>query len=207
MLHVSFFVVFGMLLFIGSAVADAPKSPSGGNLLSSIFPMVFLFAIFYFLLIRPQQKRAKQHKALVASVKKGDRVVTNSGIIGVVAKVPSDQEVIVEIAEKVFVKFLKSTIADIVRPGAEIAKPSAGITKSETSIAESGAEIAKPSAGIAKSEASIAESGAGIAESGAGIAESGAGIAESGAEIAKPSAGIAESEASIAESGAGMAEA
>jgi preprotein translocase subunit YajC len=105
-----------MLSLIGPAMADASKATSGGGFLSSFFPMIFLFAIFYFLLIRPQQKRAKQHKELMASIKRGDKIVTNSGIIGIVAKIANEQEVIIEIAESVFVRFLKSAIADIMKP-------------------------------------------------------------------------------------------
>lgn len=106
-----------MIFLISAAMADAaPTAGSPGNGFISFLPMLFFIGVIYFLLIRPQQKRAKQHQALIASIKKGDKVVTNSGIIGTIAKVLNEQEVLVEIADKVFVKFLKSTISTVVNP-------------------------------------------------------------------------------------------
>lgn len=67
-------------------------------------------------MIRPQQKRAKQHQALLASIKKGDKVVTNSGILATVVKVVNDNEIILEIANGVHVKFVKSTISNVIDP-------------------------------------------------------------------------------------------
>jgi preprotein translocase subunit YajC len=61
-----------------------------GNILASLFPLLILFAIFYFLVIRPQQKQAKQHKEMVASLKKGDKIVTTGGLIGEVVKSEED---------------------------------------------------------------------------------------------------------------------
>jgi preprotein translocase subunit YajC len=103
------------LLVIGSACsyADAPASATSGGLMS-LLPMLAFVAILYFLLIRPQQKRTKQHQALVASVKKGDKVVTNCGIMGTVSKVVSDQEVTVEIAPGVHCRFVKSSISGMI---------------------------------------------------------------------------------------------
>lgn len=76
----------------------------------SIAPLIILFVIFYFLLIRPQQKRAKEHKAMLAAIQKGDNVVTNGGIHGRVAAVHEDS-VSVEIASGVTVKVSKEAIA------------------------------------------------------------------------------------------------
>src|SRR5262249_55843311 len=76
-------------------------------------PIVAIFVIFYFLLLRPQQRKAKEHKALLASVRRGDRVVTGGGILGLVTKVIDGKYVQVEIAGGVRVKVLKSTLADI----------------------------------------------------------------------------------------------
>jgi preprotein translocase subunit YajC len=86
--------------------ADAP-SP-----FYSIGMMVALFAIFYFLLIRPQQKRAKDHRGMVDAVKRGDRVVTGGGLVGKVAKV-SETEVQIDLAEGVRVTAIKATLQDI----------------------------------------------------------------------------------------------
>ena len=104
-------------MFISTAYAQTAGAGNGGfsglGGLESMLPLVAIFVIFYFLLIRPQQKKAKEHKALLASVRRGDRVLTGGGILGVVTKVVDERHVQVEIAEGVRVKVLKSTIADI----------------------------------------------------------------------------------------------
>ncbi|SHI81794.1 protein translocase subunit yajC [Shimia gijangensis] len=76
-------------------------------------PLILIFGIMYFLLIRPQQKKMKEHQAMVAAVGRGDRIVTQGGLIGKVAKVKDDNEVEVEIAEGVKVRVVKSTIAQV----------------------------------------------------------------------------------------------
>jgi preprotein translocase subunit YajC len=78
-----------------------------------ILPIALIFVVFYFLLIRPQQKRAKDHKALLGNLRRGDRVVTGGGIIGTVAKVVSDDEVAVDIADTVRVRIVRSTITSV----------------------------------------------------------------------------------------------
>ena len=103
-------------MFISTAYAQTAGTGDGafgvGGMMQ-LLPLVAIFVIFYFLLIRPQQRKAKEHKALLSSVRRGDRVVTGGGILGVVTKVVDDQHVQVEIAEGVRVKVMKSTIADI----------------------------------------------------------------------------------------------
>ena len=81
--------------------------------LSSLVPLVLLFGIFYFLIIRPQQQRLKAHQAMVAAVKRGDTVVTAGGLIGKVAKVKDDGELLVEIADNVQVRVLKTTLTEV----------------------------------------------------------------------------------------------
>ena len=81
--------------------------------LSSLIPLILLFGIFYFLIIRPQQQRMKAHQAMVAAVKRGDTVVTAGGLIGKVAKVKDDGEVMIEIADNVQVRVLKSTLTEV----------------------------------------------------------------------------------------------
>ena len=81
--------------------------------LSSLVPLVLLFGIFYFLIIRPQQQRMKAHQAMVAGVKRGDTVVTAGGLIGKVSKVKDDGELMVEIADNVQVRVLKSTLTEV----------------------------------------------------------------------------------------------
>lgn len=81
--------------------------------LSSLVPLILLFGIFYFLIIRPQQQRMKAHQAMVSAVKRGDTVVTAGGLIGKVAKVKDDGELMVEIADNVQVRVLKSTLTEV----------------------------------------------------------------------------------------------
>jgi preprotein translocase subunit YajC len=87
--------------------------------ISTMIPLVLLFGIFYFLLIRPQQQRIKAHQQLVESVKRGDTVVTAGGLVGKVAKVKDDGEVMVEIADNVQVRVLKSTLSEVRSRGGE----------------------------------------------------------------------------------------
>lgn len=102
-------------------VAGAGASPEGGfGFLIQMAPLLLIFVIFYFLLIRPQQKKMKDHRLLIEAVKKGDAVVTAGGVIGKVTKV-DDAEVEVEIAANVRIKVVKSTLSDVRTPGA--AKP------------------------------------------------------------------------------------
>ena len=81
--------------------------------LQTIMPLVLLFGIFYFLLIRPQQQRLKRHQQMIEAVKKGDMVVTSGGIVGKVAKVKDDGELLVEIADNVQVRIVKGTLTEV----------------------------------------------------------------------------------------------
>ena len=92
----------------------------GGDFLVQLFPLILIFVVFYFLLIRPQQAKAKAHREMLSGVKRGDRVVTGGGIIGLVTKVITDSEVQVELAEGVRVRVLKATITDIVIRGESV---------------------------------------------------------------------------------------
>ncbi|MEO0746187.1 MAG: preprotein translocase subunit YajC [Pseudomonadota bacterium] len=76
-------------------------------------PLILICAIMYFLLIRPQQKKVKEHQQMVEALRRGDQVVTQGGLIGKVAKVKEDNEVEVELAEGVKVRVVKSTIAQV----------------------------------------------------------------------------------------------
>ncbi|CUI01079.1 preprotein translocase subunit YajC [Leisingera aquaemixtae] len=81
--------------------------------IGQFLPLILIFAIMYFLLIRPQQKKMKQHQAMVDGLRRGDQVVTQGGVIGKVAKVKEDGEIEVEIAEGVKVRVVKATIAQV----------------------------------------------------------------------------------------------
>jgi preprotein translocase subunit YajC len=89
-------------------------NPSGGpqDLLIQIAPLILLFVLFYFMLIRPQQKRIKEHQAMVTGLKRGDTVVLPSGVIGKVVRV-EDTEAGVEIAQGVTVKVVKAMITEV----------------------------------------------------------------------------------------------
>ena len=76
-------------------------------------PLVLLFGIFYFLLIRPQQQRMKKHQEMVNAVRRGDTVVTAGGLVGKVTKVKEDGELLVEIADNVQVRVVKATLTDV----------------------------------------------------------------------------------------------
>ncbi len=95
------------------AQASGAAGPDGAaGFLVSIFPLVLIFIIFYFLLIRPQQRRMKQHQAMVAAVKKNDVAITGGGIIGKVTKV-DENEVELEVAPNVRVRVVKGTLSEV----------------------------------------------------------------------------------------------
>ena len=99
----------------------AAAAPSGGtSFFIQTIPLVLVFVIFWFLMIRPQQRRMKEHQAQIAAVKKGDRVVTGGGLIGKVTKV-GDSEVEVELGSNMRVMAVKSTLTQVGNPAA--AKP------------------------------------------------------------------------------------
>jgi len=99
---------------------SAQASTGAAGSIVSIMPLILIFVIFYFLLIRPQQKRAKAHEAKVQAVEKNDQVVTGGGLMGKVVKI-ADEYVEVEIASGVRVKAVKSTLADVVPKNAKAA--------------------------------------------------------------------------------------
>jgi preprotein translocase subunit YajC len=116
-----------MLISSANASAPSPTSTSTGTVttsgagvvepspFSSIIPLVLIFVVFYFLLIRPQQKKLKEHEALVSGIKRGDKVVTGGGILGQVTKVEADsQYIMVEIAQGVNVRVIRSTVISLI---------------------------------------------------------------------------------------------
>ena len=82
---------------------------------AQFIPLILIFVIFYFFLIRPQQKRVKDHKAMVESLKRGDEVITYGGIIGVVERVMEDDSIEVTLADNVKVEIIKSTITSLLK--------------------------------------------------------------------------------------------
>jgi preprotein translocase subunit YajC len=104
--------MFGLAFAMGGAPGGPGGAGGGMAAFQQIIPLVFMFAIFYFLLIRPQQKKAKEHKALLEAMKKGDNVITAGGVHGKVTAVENDL-VTLEIANNVNIKITKSYIAAI----------------------------------------------------------------------------------------------
>ncbi len=102
--------------FIDLAHAMAPGQPGAGGpggaggMLGSLIPLVLIFVVFYFLLIRPQQKRAKEHKSMLDNLKKGDKIITSGGIYGVIESVGTNT-VTIKIGENVKIKLGKAYVA------------------------------------------------------------------------------------------------
>ena len=99
---------------ISDAFAESATGGAGGFSIQGLLPFVLIFIIFYFLLIRPQQKRVKQHKLMVASLKRGNKVLTAGGIFGVVSKASDGSETVsVEIASGITVEIARSMISEV----------------------------------------------------------------------------------------------
>jgi len=97
------------------AMEGAPQDAEGGGigyLLSSFLPLILIFLIFYFLLIRPQSKRAKEHRAMLENLKKGDKIITSGGIYGVIEGIETNT-VTIKIAENVKIKVSRNSIASL----------------------------------------------------------------------------------------------
>ena len=82
---------------------------------AQFIPLILIFVIFYFFLIRPQQKRVKDHRAMVAALKRGDEVITSGGIIGIVERVMEDDRIEVIISDNVKVQIIRSTITSLLK--------------------------------------------------------------------------------------------
>ena len=93
--------------------AYAQAASGGSDFLIQLMPILLMFVIFYMLLLRPQQQRAKAHREMVANIRRGDTVVTSGGIVGKVTKVKDDGEIEVEIAENTRVRVIKGTVAEV----------------------------------------------------------------------------------------------
>ena len=100
-------------MLISMAYAQDAGGGGGSGLLVQIAPLILIFAVFYFLLIRPQQQKAKRHRELVAGLQRGDKVITGGGLYATVVKVEDDNTVILEIAQGVRVKSARHTITDL----------------------------------------------------------------------------------------------
>ena len=99
-------------MFITPAYAQAAGGTA--SLFSSLIPFVLIFGIMWVLLIRPQQKKAKEHRTMIENLRRGDQVITAGGLIGKVAKVKEDGEIDVEIADGVKVRVVRATITNVI---------------------------------------------------------------------------------------------
>ena len=79
----------------------------------TFLPLILIFAVFYFLLIRPQQRKVKQHKEMLSNLKRGDKIITSGGIIGIINKVSDNRELLVEVSENVEIKIAPGMVADL----------------------------------------------------------------------------------------------
>jgi len=106
-----------MSFFISEAFAEgAAAAQQQPSMLEALFPFIILFIVFYFLLIRPQQKRAKEHKAMAAGLQKGEEIITNGGLLGKVTSV-EDEYVKVELGEGVEILMQRAAVASVLPKG------------------------------------------------------------------------------------------
>ncbi len=124
-------------MFVSPALAQ-DAAAQGGSGFEALLPLVLIFVVFYFLLIRPQQKKQKEHRAMLGAIRRGDKVVTGGGIIGAVTKVNDDLEVTVEISNSVKVRVRRALIAEVLSK----TEPVKGARKDEKG--DSGGEPIKP---------------------------------------------------------------
>ena len=100
-------------MFASPAFAQATGSGGFGSTFGSLVPLLLIFLIMYFIIIRPQQKKAKEHKLMVEALKRGDQVLTQGGIIGKVSKIKDDNEIEVEISANTKVRIVRSTVVNV----------------------------------------------------------------------------------------------
>ncbi|HLD77378.1 MAG TPA: preprotein translocase subunit YajC [Rickettsiales bacterium] len=113
------------MTFISEVKAQeaAPEAAKEAFSFASFVPLILIFAVFYFLIIRPQSKKMKEHQAMVNALKKGDKVVTSGGIIGVVTEINEKEDLAeVEISENTTIKIVRSHVAQIVEKKEKIKK-------------------------------------------------------------------------------------
>ncbi len=131
-------------MFVSPAYAQAAGGGGMGGL-EALLPLVLIFVVFYFLLIRPQQKKMKQHRAMLDGIRRGDKIVTGGGIIGTVTKVAEQGELTVEIATDVKVKVDRNLVSTVLSK----TEPAAGDAKKKDEPAAAN-EDEKPQSGLGK---------------------------------------------------------
>lgn len=116
-----------MLDLINSAIAQEASSAAGQpSMFASVFPLVLIFAVFYFLIIRPQTKKIKEHQGMLQAISKGDQVVTSGGIFGEVVKIEEDKNLfVIKIADQVTIKVRRDAVSELANPQPAAAKQNA----------------------------------------------------------------------------------
>jgi len=113
-------------MLISEALAQTPggASASGFSMdtLQQFLPLILIFVVFYFLMIRPQQKKVKAHREMVGSLRRGDRVLLQGGIFGQVSKVVGDNELSIEIADKVQIRVTRNAVAEVLEKTQPVAE-------------------------------------------------------------------------------------
>jgi preprotein translocase subunit YajC len=100
-------------MLVTPAFAQGTGMFGGGDMLTQLLPFVLIFVIMYFLILRPQQKRAKDHQELVKNLRRGDTVITTGGLVGKVTKVVDDEQIEVEVADGVRVRQIRSMVSGV----------------------------------------------------------------------------------------------
>jgi preprotein translocase subunit YajC len=129
-------------MFVSPAWAQAAGG-SGESGIMTLLPLVLIFVVFYFLLIRPQQKRAKQHRDMLVNVRRGDKIVTGGGIIGTVTRVVSDDELAVEIAEGIKIRVQRGLISAVLSKTEPVANGTGTSTDTPAGDKPSGSLLSK----------------------------------------------------------------
>ena len=121
-------------MFISPAFAQGGSLFGGGDspLTSFMIPLVAMFAIMYFLILRPQQKRQKQHQEMIKNVRRGDTVITNGGLVGKITKVVDDDQIEIELAEGVRVRQMRAMVADVRAKGEPVKEKDKDSAKEES---------------------------------------------------------------------------
>ena len=101
-------------MIINLAFAQTAQTSGGQSFIIQLLPLILIFVVFYFLLIRPQQKRVKQHKEMVSSLKVGNQIITSGGILAKIVKVDDDNFITISISEGVSVKVKRDTITEVI---------------------------------------------------------------------------------------------
>ncbi len=134
-------------MFISPAYAQTAGGGGDGGMLVQLLPLILIFVVFYFLLIRPQQNKMKAHKAMVAALRRGDRVVTAGGLIGTVTKVLDDYEAQIELADGIRVKVVRQMIQEVRTRGEPAEKSSSKEDKDGGGDKKAGASPANDDGG------------------------------------------------------------